>query len=753
MTCEMTHDRLWAWVHGEEEDGARCAEIASHVERCDACRDQVAEMREILGDLNDMGGSPARGSMNKLPESVRGYRIIQTIGRGGMGVVYEAEQEQPRRSVALKVILGGPHVDDLQIRLFQREVQTLARLNHPAIASIYDAGCTEDSQHFFAMEMVRGVELLDHIDGQLEDESVRSVPLPRRLRLFHRICEAINYAHQRGVIHRDIKPSNILIDEEGNPKILDFGLARIVEHDLAMPSIHTEAGKLLGTLPYMSPEQAQGRPEEIDVRTDVYSLGVVFYELMTGVLPYDVGRTSLVHAVRVISEQSPIYPRTANSAIPSDVATIILKALEKEPDRRYQSADALADDVDRYLNGHPILARPPSTVYQLRKLVARHKAPSLLTALLMVSITVSGIVAVFQARRIQEENRKKSRVIEVLDSLYASADMWNAGRRDITVLESLDANVAEIEVELSDDPLVAATVRNTIGKIYLGHSELGPAERHLKFALDARQAALGDHHIETAESLNDFGELRYHQGRFREAERCWRRALATRRALAFDDEAVAESLNNLGNLIRKKGDTQQAEAERYLREALTIRRKILARRQTDPAATSRQRKTARNNVAQSLNNLGGLLRQKGMPDDLDQAKRHYREALRIREATLGSNHPEVGKMHNNLARLLHDQGDFVGAEAAYREALRIWRTEEGLGREHQFIARVLHSLARLLHETGKPAEAEAMCIDALEMRRLLLGEDHRESADSTNLLKTIRAADNAASGDDSAPRE
>jgi len=396
-------------------------------------RGQAAEMIDTAPGPGVGLAPPGPGLLSATPIFIGDYRLLRKLGEGGMGVVYEAEQQNPRRLVGLKIIRGGRLVDEYQVKLFQREAQALARLKHPGIAAIYEAGRADDGRHYFVMELVRGIPLLDYVKGRRLTGAQAPCNIRRRLELFLKICEAISYAHQRGVIHRDLKPANILVPEESyrsggqsldgpgmrrvEVKVLDFGLARIMDEDGAGASGLSQAGQVKGTLPYMSPEQVRGDPNQIDVRADVYALGVILYELLAERLPYDLEHATLPQAIRIICEEAPKPLNRAwgesrdresrkTERIDRDVETIALKALEKEPERRYRSAAAMAEDVTRYLTNQPIQARPPSALYQLRKLVARHKAPFASLAAVFTLLLGFAITMAMQSTRIARERDK-----------------------------------------------------------------------------------------------------------------------------------------------------------------------------------------------------------------------------------------------------------------------------------------------------------------------------------------------------------
>jgi tetratricopeptide (TPR) repeat protein/predicted Ser/Thr protein kinase len=556
------------------------------------------------------GATPAA---SVIPARVGRYSILRVLGEGGMGTVYEAEQEQPKRTVALKVIRVG-YLSPQLLRRFEHESQMLGRLQHPGIAQVHEAGTVEDERGnpvpFFAMEFIRGVPLTAYA-------TQKNLGTRERLDLIARICDAVYHAHQKGVIHRDLKPGNIVVDESGQPKILDFGVARATDSDIQQTTLQTGVGQLVGTVPYMSPEQVSGNPDELDTRSDVYALGVIAYELLAGRLPYDLARKMIHEAVRVIREEEPTRLSSINRTLRGDVETIVAKALEKDKVRRYQSAEALASDIRRYLKDEPIAARPASTWYQLAKFSKRNK-PLVGGMVVSFVILLTGMAGTaWQARVAEKRADELQQVSDFQANMLRQVDPTQAGKlltadvlamfeeaivkagvpegeragqveaftgqwkrvnatdaaRELIDRAILKPAVDAIEKQFADQPVVDAALRQALADRYRDLGLYDAARPLQERALATRRRVLGEAHPQTLNSINQMGVLLDSQGKLDEAEPYYREALEKeRRVLGEEHPVTLTSINNMGFLMQAQG--KLSEAEPYFREALEKRRRL-----------------------------------------------------------------------------------------------------------------------------------------------------------------------------------
>jgi non-specific serine/threonine protein kinase/serine/threonine-protein kinase len=689
-----------------------------------------------------------RQPADAAPERVGPYRLIEPIGVGGMGEVYLAEQEEPiRRKVALKIVKHGMDTREFVAR-FESERQALAMMDHPCIAKVFDAGASERGRPYFVMEFVEGVPVTEYCDDHRLD-------LKARLELFVRICEGVQHAHQKAIIHRDIKPSNVLVAEQDGtpvPKIIDFGVAKAMDDTLTDHTMQTNVGQLLGTPAYMSPEQADMDSQGIDTRTDVYALGVLLYELLVGERPFtqeEFENVGLAEALRKIREDDPprpsarvttlsatleetaharsLAPTSLRKRLRGDLDWIVMKALEKDRARRYETANGLALDIRRHLDDQPVLAGPPSTAYLARKFVKRHRNGVLAGLFVMIAVmlgiagtTVGLIRAVNAERQATLEAATATQVSDFLVDLFEVSDPDRARGSTITAREILDTGAARLEEELAGQPRTQARLMQTIGKVYRNLGLFEEAEPLLQTALDLRRQQGDGDDLMLAASLIELADLHIKLARYEVAEGLLREAmdLMDRHADA-DRLALAQSLGELASVYRRQG--RYDEARPLYERARDLRIEALG--PDDPL------------VATSYNGLAILAWNEG---DYDAAESLYLQALAIWEAAYGEDHADVAKGLNNLGLLYHQIERFEEAEVNYQRAIAIY--ERILGPDHPRLGRAVNNLALLYHFLERYDEAAPLYERALAVREQAVGRDHPDVAQTVNNLANLYRA-------------
>ena len=725
---------------------------------------------EIIGEI----GLSAKGLR------VGPYRVLKQIGRGGMGAVYLAEhrEEQFLHQVAIKLVRPGLEHEDLR-RRFLSERQILARLQHPNIARLLDAGVTEAGQPYFAMEYIDGMPINQYCDAHRLD-------IERRLQLFSTVCKAVQYAHNQLVIHRDLKPNNILVKKEGAVKLLDFGIAKLLEkEETAETPALTRTGMWVMTPEYASPEQVRG--EAVSTASDVYALGIILYELLTGRRPYQVTSLPPSQMEQVICEAVPERPSTAvtradeesgsddktrpvsseeigrarstsveklRRRLSGDLDTIMLKALQKEPERRYASVEQFLEDIRRHQDGLPVRARPDAFTYRTLKFVRRHRIGAVASVLVFVSLVAGFVIAAGQARIASRERdnarlgeAKAEEVSSFLIDLFNVADPSQALGDTITAREILDRGADRIQQELGDQPDVQAALMDVMGQVYQGLGLYEESAPLLEEALAVRLATRDKTHPEVAQSLSHVARLHYDLGDYPAAESLYRETLSLRRALhKRPHEDLATSLHSLAGLLGELGKHDEAVA--LYREALAMYRSVHSDQHPDVAgalfglATSLHTRGDFEGAEQlyreavsiyralsdealhplaatSLEALGQL---RGFRRDFEEAEPLLREALAMRRRLYDPDHPDVLKSMRSLAALLHNKGAYREAEPLFREALR--KTRDAYSGDHVYVRTALQGLAGALRALGRYREAEPLFREVVAMSRRLFGSEH-----------------------------
>ncbi len=691
---------------------------------------------DLVSTIAGSATAPTTTPTGSEPKFLGPYMLLCRLGQGGMGQVWLAEQTSPvQRRVALKLIRVGRH-DEGILRRFRSERQSLAMMDHPAIAKVFDAGATSDGQPYFVMEYVPGVPITKYCDDM-------RLSIRRRLELFIRVCEGVQHAHQKAIIHRDLKPANILVaDVDGKPmpRIIDFGLAKAIGPQINIndESIMTREGDWVGTPGYMSPEQADPSAD-VDTRTDVYSLGVVLYALLTGEGPFDASQEKkqpFYEVIRQLVEVDPLKPskkiRTQDAAtqarlaeqrqnepatllkqVGGDLDCIVLKALEKDRDRRYATPLELAADVNRYLQNAPVSAHPAGIAYRTHKYVRRHRVGVSVGAAGLVLLMGFAIAQTIELRKIRQQRDRADRITQFMTGIFKVANPSEARGNTVTAHEILDKASQQIGSNLNKDPGLQAQLMETMAQTYTGLGLYGRSQDLTEHALQIQRSLFGERSRETLASESYLAQTLRAQGHLPEAERLLQNTIeAQRRVLGPHDADTLASMDRLGYVFAN--EARHAEAESLFRQTLNAERKVLGRE--DPRTLS------------TLNELAEILTPQGRYAEADQI---YGELIEVQKRTLGRDHPATLLSTSHAAENLEEQGRFSEAEKLYTNVVAAQRRV--LGPEHPQTLRAMTMLALTLAKEGHYSEADKLQNQVIEIKSRVLGPTHTSTLQSMEM--------------------
>ncbi len=677
-------------------------------------------------------GSPFRSA--ETPRVIGPYRLERELGVGGMGQVWLAEQVEPvRRYVALKLIRAD-HYNPQIAKRFLSERQSLALMNHPAIAKVFEAGTTPTGQPYLAMEYVDGCTITEYCNRN-------KLEVPQRLRLVQLICDGVQHAHQKAIIHRDLKPSNILvteIDGKPMPRIIDFGIAKTVSHGADAETMFTITGSVIGTLGYMSPEQADGS-EDIDTRCDVYSLGVILYELLTGSLPFEQKKFSYFEMLQQLREHDAARPshrlgQSSESAaiaedrktetvalarlLHGDLDSITLKAIDRERNRRYATPSELSADIERFLQNQPVSAHGASFGYVACKYIRRHRAGLVGAAISIVLLVGFAIMQTLQLRDTRRQRDRADRITDFMTDMFKVSDPSESRGSSITAREILDRSSHQIETGLGFDASVQSQLLQVMAKTYMGLGLYGPAHDLAQRSFDSRRKSLGPENRKTLESMTQLSEILSREGRDREGEASLQKTIDLEtKILGPDDSLTLQTQDDLASAMEK--NAHYIEAEKLERKIIPIQLRVLG--PADPLSF------------RSANNLATSLRGQSR---FDEAEALLRKTLADERRLLGTDHPSVLVTMHNYANMLSDENRHNEAEALYRETLAIERRV--LGPEHPDTASTMTTLANVIRfDTSRNAEAEDLYRQALSIQQRAVGPDHSYTTRSKEGLANV----------------